>query len=182
MSIWEIIAVGLGLSMDAAAVALCNSLAHRETPAARRLALPVSFGLFQGVMPVLGYFLGSLFSGFVSRYAGAITLVILAFIGANMIRCAREDQCGGRPAELTLGSLLLQSVATSVDAFAVGVSFFAMGVNVGLAAPIIALTTFCCSLFALLLGKRLGERFGKNAEIAGGVVLILIGVKSALGL
>lgn len=182
MPIWEIIAVGLGLSMDAAAVALCNSMACRETSAARRLALPVSFGLFQGVMPVLGYFLGSLFSGFISRCSGVITLVILVFIGANMIRGAHEEKCGERPARLTLGGLLLQSVATSIDAFAVGVGFFAMGVNVGLAAPIIALTTFCCSLFALLLGKRLGERFGKNAEIAGGVVLILIGVKSALGL
>lgn len=182
MSIWEIIAVGLGLSMDAAAVALCNSMAYRNTHKAWRFALPASFGLFQGLMPVLGYFLGSLFSGFVSRYAGVVTLVILAFIGGNMIKGAFESQCDECSSVLTLKSLFLQSVATSIDAFAVGVSFYAMRVNLVLASPVIAATTFCCSLFAMLLGRKLGDKFGKNAEIAGGVVLILIGIKSVLGI
>jgi putative Mn2+ efflux pump MntP len=174
--------VGLGLSMDAAAVALCSSMAYRETPRALRLALPLSFGFFQGLMPVLGFFLGGLFSDFLSRYSGAVTLVILVFIGANMIKGAQEDKCGKCADKLTLRSLLLQSIATSIDAFAVGVSFFAMAVNLALAAPVIAVTTFCCSLLAMLLGRRLGDRFGKNAEIAGGVVLILIGIKAVLGI
>jgi putative Mn2+ efflux pump MntP len=182
MTIWEIIAVGLGLSMDAACVALCSAMANRQPPKAFRLALPLSFGVFQGLMPDLGFFLGSLFSGFVSRYAGIVTLIILAFIGGNMIKGAFEFKCDVNAARLTVRSLLLQSLATSIDAFAVGVSFFAMGVNLVLASPVIAATTFCCSLFAMLLGRRLGDRFGKNAEIAGGVVLILIGIKAILGL
>jgi len=182
MSIWEIVAVGLGLSMDAAAVALCNSMARRETSKVWRWAMPFSFGLFQGLMPVLGFFLGSLFSGFVSRYAGIVTLVILAFVGGNMIKGAFESECDANASALTLKSLLLQSLATSIDAFAVGVSFFAMNVSLALASPVIAVTTFCCSLFAMLLGRRLGEKFGRNAAIAGGVVLILIGIKAVLGI
>ncbi len=181
MSIWEIVAIGLGLSMDAAAVTLCDAMGYRDMPPAMRASLPVAFGLFQGVMPLLGYFLGSLFSDFISRYAGITTLVILAFIGANMIKGAFEQKCDSSQ-KFTFLTLLLQSIATSIDAFAVGVSFYAMGANIAFAAPIIALTTFCCSLVALAFGKRLGESFGQKAQIAGGVVLILIGIKSALGI
>jgi len=182
MQLWEILAIGLSLSMDATAVTLCNSMACPNTGRAMLFAMPFSFGVFQGIMPILGYLAGSVFSEFITRYAGIIALVILGFIGANMIKGAFESDPKKRSDRLTLWPLMLQSLATSIDAFAVGVSFVALNANVWTAAPVIALTTFFCSLAALLLGKKLGERFGKRAELAGGVVLILIGIKSALGI
>lgn len=112
-----------------------------------------------------------------------MTLAILGVIGMGMIRegvrCSGgSGDCAGR--ELTLKILLVQAVATSIDAFAVGVSFCAGGADILLAAPLIALTTFACSLLALLVGKRFGEMLGHRAEVFGGIILILIGVKAIL--
>ena len=177
---WDILLIGAGLSMDAAAVSVSNALAYPCMGRGRRLAIPAAFGLFQGLMPVLGFFAGSLFADLISRYAGIVTLVILAGIGLNMIREGLdrdpEQPCGEK--ELTCWALLAQAVATSIDAFAVGVSFCAGGANIFFAAPVIAVTTFCCSALALAAGSRFGAALGHRAEVFGGAVLILIGIKA----
>ena len=177
---WDILLIGAGLSMDAAAVSVSNALAYPCMGRGRRLAIPAAFGLFQGLMPVLGFFAGSLFADLISRYAGIVTLVILAGIGLNMIREGLdrdpEQPCGEK--ELTCWALLAQAVATSIDAFAVGVSFCAGGANIFFAAPVIAVTTFCCSALALAAGSRFGAALGHRAEVLGGAVLILIGIKA----
>lgn len=183
MSLWDILLIGLGLSMDAVAVSISNALAYPGLSRSRQLAIPAAFGLFQGVMPVLGFFAGSFFASLINRYAGIVTLAILGVIGMGMsregVRCSGgSGDCAGR--ELTLKILLVQAVATSIDAFAVGVSFCAGGADILLAAPLIALTTFACSLLALLVGKRFGEMLGHRAEVFGGIILILIGVKAIL--
>ena len=180
IGLWDVLLIGIGLSMDAVAVTVSNTLAYPCLTRARRLAMPVAFGLFQGLMPALGFFAGSFFADLINRYDGIVTLVILGGIGLNMVReglhSDPEQSCADR--QLTLRMLLAQAVATSIDAFAVGVSFCAGGADIFFAAPLIALTTFLCSLLALAAGRRFGGMLGNRAELLGGAVLILIGVKA----
>ena len=133
---------------------------------------------FQGIMPILGFFLGSLFASFIEKWSGPISLLILGIIGINMIRegLAKDEET--EPKKLTLWILLVQAVATSIDAFAVGVSFAANSANIWQSAPIIAVTTFVLSLIALFVGTKAGEKLGDKAEILGGIILIIIGIKS----
>ena len=193
MTIIEIVILGVALAMDAFAVTVSNVFCYRGASRARLLMLPVAFGVFQGLMPLLGFFLGGLVGNIIEQYAGIVTLVILGLIGGNMIkegisdlreaRAAREaggDVCDLVPdaAALTLKVVLVQAVATSIDAFAVGVSLRAASVNIAEAAIIITLTTFLCCVVALAIGKRFGSMLGERAEIVGGVVLVIIGVKA----
>ncbi|WP_294440683.1 manganese efflux pump MntP family protein [uncultured Slackia sp.] len=193
MTIIEIVILGVALAMDAFAVTVSNVFCYRGASRARLLMLPVAFGIFQGLMPLLGFFLGGLVGNIIEQYAGIVTLVILGLIGGNMIkegisdlreaRVAREaggDVCDLAPdaAALTLKVVLVQAVATSIDAFAVGVSLRAASVNIAEAAIIITLTTFLCCVVALAIGKRFGSMLGERAEIVGGVVLVIIGVKA----
>ncbi|MDD4796634.1 MAG: manganese efflux pump MntP family protein [Eubacteriales bacterium] len=177
MGIAEIILVGLGLSMDAVAVAVSNSMVCSRQKA--RWLMPVFFGLFQGLMPLLGYCAGSLFANIISNYAGVVVCVILVFIGGKMLLEALLHKDDDKKAVvLTLKLILVQALATSIDAFAVGVGFSALGAGIVTAASIIALTTFACSLAAVLVGCKCGDLLGNKAEIFGGVILILIGIKA----
>ena len=185
MGIVEIVLLGLALSMDAFAVTISNSFCYRHEPRRRLFLMPVFFGVFQGLMPVLGYLLGSLAAGLVERFAGIISLLILGYIGASMVREGVKALRGGEEGDeeqqgkhLTVPVLLMQAVATSIDAFAVGISLLAAGANIGLAGGIIALTTFLCCMVALLVGKRFGNLLGDRAQIVGGIVLIAIGIKA----
>lgn len=201
MSIIEIVILGVALAMDAFAVTISNVFCYREASRVRLLMLPIAFGLFQGLMPLLGYFLGGLVGDIIEQYAGIVTLIILGLIGGNMIkegiqelREARETKASGEvdatsvgegdrdsssdAAQLALKVVLIQAVATSIDAFAVGVSLRAASVNIVEAAGIITLTTFLCCLVALVIGKRFGTMLGERAEIVGGIVLVAIGVKA----
>ncbi len=178
MTFIEILLIGIALSMDAFAVCLSSSMIYTNLTPARKLSMPVAFGIFQGIMPILGFFLGSYFANIINRWSGPIALVILAGIGINMIREAISDDEETCKKQLTFKVLMLQAIATSIDAFAVGVSFAASGARIFVAAPIIAVTTFILSLIAQFIGNRLGEKLGEHAEILGGVILIIIGIKS----
>ena len=179
MNFVEILLIGVGLSMDAVAVSLSDSFCYQGQARRRLWMLPIAFGFFQGMMPVLGYFGGSLFASLIDRYAGIVTLIILGVIGGGMIRDAltEEAECTvGK--QLTAKVLLAQAVATSIDAFAVGVSFCANGTNIAFSAPVIAGTTLLLSGIAVLLGGKIGPLFGKKAQIFGGLILIVIGIKA----
>lgn len=178
MSIYEIVLIGIALSMDAFAVCIADSMVYTNTAGYRKLSMPVAFGLFQGLMPVAGFYLGSLFSSFIDRWSGVISLIILGIIGINMIREGLSEEEEQQTNELTVTALLVQAVATSIDAFAVGVSFAASGADIWLSAPIIAVTTFILSLAAVLIGVKAGEKLGHRAEILGGIILIVIGIKA----
>ncbi|MDR0350757.1 MAG: manganese efflux pump MntP family protein [Coriobacteriales bacterium] len=213
MATLEILIVGLALSMDACAVTMANACAYPDSSFARRFVMPLVFGFFQGLMPVLGYLIGSVAASLIDRYAGPIAFVLLAFIGIRMIvggsralltarrtgaTCPAPSApaaadgasvpgdaqnaagAGAAPAarRLSGGALLVQGLATSVDALIVGVGFLALGANIAVAAPLIALTTFVCCLVALFLGRRFGALLGDKAEIIGGIVLVLIGIKA----
>lgn len=228
MSVFELILLGVALAMDAFAVTISNTFCYKGAARWRFFMLPVAFGIFQGLMPLLGYFLGGLVGEFIEAYAGIVTLIILGLIGGNMIKegvealregKSDEDRCdtcgcqagsadvaaasvgegeqgeaaqylGAQPgdalagataasaAALTLGVIFMQGIATSIDAFAVGVSLRAESVDVMLAAAIITLTTFACCLVALAVGKRFGNLLGDRAQIVGGAVLVFIGLKA----
>lgn len=189
MGIVEILVLGVALSADAFAVTISNTFVYPGEAKARLALMPVLFGLFQGLMPLLGYFVGGLAAEVIEEYSGIITLIILGFIGGNMVRegvCALlglggdADVPGNGPAvkRLTVATLLVQAIATAIDAFAVGVSLRAQAVAIVPAATIIALTTAACCVIALLIGRKLGEVLGDRAEVAGGIVLIIIGLKA----
>ena len=182
MSVFEIVILGLALAMDAFAVTISNSFAYPKISRARRLSMPLAFGFFQFLMPVVGFVLGQLVSEFITQYAGFITFVILGFIGGKMIWDAFHEEEGEEASgqTLTVPVLLFQAVATSIDALAVGVSFAALEVNVLTSSGIIGITTALTCAVALIIGKRFGNALGEKATIIGGVVLILIGLKSLL--
>jgi putative Mn2+ efflux pump MntP len=187
MGIFEILLVGLALSMDAFAVTIANVFCFPDVARRRLLLMPLLFGVFQGIMPLLGYFAGSFAAPLIDAYAGIVSFLILGFIGGKMIRdgvialrAAKSEGiiCKRDVATMEFHMLLLQSVATSIDAFVVGVSFLAAGADIALAAPLVALTTAGCCLGALFLGKRFGVLLGDRAQILGGAVLVLIGIKA----
>lgn len=181
MSIFDLLLIGLGLSMDAAAVSIANVLGRPGMGRGQQLRMAGAFGLFQGFMPLLGFFAGSFFADFISRYAGIVTLLVLGLIGGSMLReglCRKEESADGAP--LTFRLLMVQALATSIDAFAVGVSFCAVGADIFYAAPIIAVTTFVCSLAAAALGKQFGPLLGDRAQLAGGIILLAIGIKAVI--
>ena len=176
--------LGVALAMDAMAVTLSNTLCEPDMPMFKRLAMPVMFAVFQAGMPVAGFFGGRLIASYIEAYAGIVSLVILAFVGGKMIwEAVRElrdpEVCS--PSKLTYGTIALESVATSIDAFIVGVSLAASNANIAVYGSMIGVTTLLCCLVVLWVGRRLGEHFGAHAQIAGGVVLILIGLKAFLG-
>ena len=182
MSIWEIIMIGIGLSMDAAAVSMTNGMVYPKTCRTKILSMPLFFGGFQALMPLLGYFASGVFADFLSRYSGIIVLIILGVIGGKMVydglHPRKEEETG---CSLTYRMLLIQAVATSIDAFAVGVGFSAMQVNIVQAVSIIGGTTLVCSFIAIAIGKKLGNMLGKKAQILGGLILIIIGIKGMFG-
>ncbi len=183
MNFLEIVLIGVGLSMDAFAVTITNVLGHRLTTKGK-LSMPIAFGFFQFLMPVLGYFGGNLFASFIESYAPIVTFVVLGYIGGNMIKEAFRDMKNPEDNPLdvdekfTFKILIMQAIATSIDAFAVGVSFAAQQVNIWSSSFIILCTTFILCLVALYLGKKFGELLGERAQIVGGLILIIIGIKA----
>lgn len=178
----EIILIGAALSADAMSVTICNVLANPNLPRSRVIAMPVLFGLFQGIMPLAGYFAGSLAASVIEAYAGIITLIILGVIGGKMVWDGlHEDEAADEEAardHIGYTVLLAQAVATSIDAFAVGVSFAATGENIWADAGIIALCTFLLCLVMPSVGRRFGAVLGARAQVVGGIILIAIGVKA----
>ena len=192
-----IVIIGLALSVDAFAVTVSNSCAYPDATKGQRLAMPIIFGAFQGLMPLIGFYAGTLASSFIDTYAGFVALIILGVIGGRMIYSgskalltARKRAADGddpnvcpptdqdNPHKLSIPILLFQGIASSIDALICGVSFLSLGADIFIAAPLVALITFLCCLAALFLGRYVGLLFGDKAGIVGGVVLILIGIKA----
>ena len=180
----EALVLGVALAMDAMAVTLSNSLCEPDMPRSKKLAMPIAFALFQMGMPIAGYFGGTLVAPLIEAYAGIVSFVILAFVGGKMVwEAVRElhepESCPA--SRLTWPTIFMEAVATSIDAFVVGVSFAAGGKDIVLYGGAIGVTTLLCCLAVLVVGRRLGAHFGPRATIAGGAVLIIIGLKALIG-
>ena len=172
----------LGLSMDACAVSISNGMCYGNIHKKQIITTAAAFGFFQAFMPVLGFFIGSTFSNAISFLDHWIALVLLCFIGGKMVvEAVRElkypEVCITGAKTLTPKLLLLQAVATSIDALAVGIGFAVMKVDVISAALYIGIITFINSIIGSHLGKKFGQLFKQKAEILGGVILIGIGIK-----
>lgn len=176
MGLAEIIIISLGLSADAFAVALGNGLCGAMKPP-RNVFNALVFGLFQGVMPVLGYLLGQSFSEYVTAYDHVIALLLLGFIGIKMLKETASEESETTPMPINCGTVIVQGFATSIDAMAVGISLSATGNTIFVPSAVIAFITFVCSLVGIILGKKCGTSLGKTAKVAGGILLLLIGLK-----
>lgn len=178
MSLLQIFLIGVSLSMDAFAVALAKGACMRKLDIRQCLLIAFFFGAFQALMPTVGWLIGSQFRLFIEAFDHWVAFVLLAIIGGMMIRESfekeeEEDVC----TILTIKELFVLAVATSIDALAVGVVFAIEKVEILLPAALIGATTFALSLLGSLLGNRAGEKFRNKAQLAGGVVLVLIGAK-----
>ena len=181
MSIWEIILVGVGLSMDAAAVSISNTLCLRKIKVRDVLMMCIAFGVFQCLMPIIGYFGASLFKDYIMVYDHWIALLLLLFIGGKMVyetlrHSGEADACEVN-FRLTIKLVAVQAIATSIDALAVGISFALLEVDIVLAIVIIGITTFVLSFLAVFIGHFMGGLLEKYAGILGGIILLLIGIK-----
>ena len=177
MGLLELFILAVGLSMDAFAVAICKGLAMGKPRLSSSLIVGLWFGVFQALMPLLGYFLGVQFSSRIQVFDHWLAFFLLAAIGGNMIREARGEDEEEQNSSLAFGTMLMLAIATSIDALASGVALAAVGADIIYAITFIGLTTFVLSAVAVMAGSKLGEKFRSKAEIAGGVILILIAVK-----
>ena len=181
MSIWEILLLGVGLSMDAFAVSICKGLSVKKVKWQHLLCVGAYFGIFQALMPTIGYFLGSTFEQYITAFDHWVAFVLLAAIGANMIKESFSKEESETNSSFAFKTMLLMALATSIDALAVGITFALLpDVNVPLAVCLIGVTTFVCSAAGLKVGNLFGLRYKAKAELAGGIILILIGLKILL--
>ena len=187
MSFVEVFLIGIGLSMDAFSVSICKGLTTKQFSWKMALTCGLWFGFFQALMPVIGYFLGAQFQEYIEAYDHWIAFGLLFLIGANMIREAlmgkdSDDtviEMEERPKQ-SIKTMLLLAIATSIDALAVGISFACIQVRLWSSVLIIGLTTFAFSVLGVSIGNVFGSKFEKSAEIIGGMILILIGLKILL--
>ena len=182
MGIIELFILAVGLSMDAFAVSVCKGLAMKQAPIKAQLVCGAWFGGFQALMPLIGYYLGTLFIDAISAIDHWIAFGLLVLIGVNMLREAlSKDEEETPDADLSVKTMFIMAVATSIDALAVGISLAMAGVsNIYLAVLLIGLTTFVLSAVGVKVGSIFGSRYEKKAEVVGGIILILLGFKILL--
>lgn len=189
MGFWELFLLAVGVSMDAFAVAICKGLAMKRATIGGMATVGGWFGGFQALMPLLGFYLGTLFAGAIEAVDHWVAFGLLGIIGFNMLKEAFNRSCGlddcgcedEHNADLSAKTMFVMAVATSIDALAVGISLAMAGdVNIWLSVALIGLTTFSFSAAGVKIGSIFGAAFEKKAQLAGGLILILIGVKILL--
>ena len=186
MGIFELLLLAVGVSMDAFAVSICKGLAMKRATVRGCMTCGVWFGGFQALMPTIGFFLGALFAEAIQAIDHWVAFVLLAVIGINMLKEVFEQEeccccCEEQNADLSVKTMFVMAVATSIDALAVGISLAMAGnVNIWTAALFIGLCTFSFSAAGVKIGNVFGARFEKKAQLAGGVILILIGLRILL--
>ena len=184
MGIVELLLLAVGLSMDAFAVSICKGLSMKKATLKEGAICGIWFGGFQALMPLIGFLLGSLFAQAIEAIDHWIALALLVFIGINMLKEALEkgDSCSVQDADLSFKTMLMMAIATSIDALAVGISL-AMVLKTGqifLAVLLIGIMTCGLSALGVKIGSVFGCKFEKKAQIAGGVILVLLGAKILL--
>lgn len=180
MEFWEILVLGIGLSMDAFAVSVCKGLAMRRADLKTSLVCGAWFGAFQALMPFIGYFLGRMFADAIAAVDHWVAFFLLALVGGNMIKEALSGEGENATPDLSVKAMLPLAVATSVDALAVGISLAMTEAPIWTSITVIGITTFMLSAVGVTIGGIFGNKFEKKAEIFGGVVLILLGCKILL--
>lgn len=179
MGFVELFLIAVGLSMDAFAVSVCKGLSVQRLEKKHMAAVGLYFGGFQFLMPVIGYLLGSRFESLITSVDHWVAFVLLLIIGGNMIK-ESFSEAEKLNDDFGVKTMTLMAVATSIDALAVGITFAFLQVRIVPAAALIGVTTFCLSALGIYIGNRFGVRYKSRAELAGGIILILIGTKILL--
>ena len=179
MSIFDLFILAVGLSMDAFAVSVCKGLSLGKIKPKHMCIAGAWFGGFQALMPLIGYFLGSFFAEMIEKYDHWVAFVLLAFIGGNMIKesFGKDEKVDS---SMDVKSMLLLAIATSIDALAVGVTFAFLQVQIVPAVSFIGVITFIFSAVGVKIGSLFGTKYKSKAELFGGIVLVLIGIKILL--
>lgn len=178
MGFFELFTIAVALAMDAFAVSICKGLSTDKLKLRHYFLIGLWFGGFQAAMPALGYLLGSTFESYITAIDHWIAFILLALIGANMIREAIGGDDESVAPSFAIAAMLPLAVATSIDALAVGITFALLpDVNIFIAVGLIGVTTFLISAAGLHIGNIFGAKFKKPAEIVGGAILILMGIK-----
>ncbi len=183
MGFFELLLLAVSLSMDAFAVSVCKGLSMPKASLKAGLLCGGWFGAFQALMPLIGFFLGSLFAKSIEAVDHWVAFALLVLIGGNMLREAfeKEEDCGCAQADLSVKTMFLMALATSIDALAVGISLaMTGGVDIFLAVALIGAVTFALSAVGVKIGSLFGSRFEKKAQVFGGVMLVLLGTKILL--
>lgn len=184
MGIVELLLIGIGLSMDAFAVSICKGLnMKKKVNKVHCAVIALFFGGFQALMPLVGWALGKQFESYITSIDHWIAFVLLVLIGGNMVRESFEKEEGEvcpQEEKLNIKELFLLAIATSIDALAVGITFAFLKVDIISAISIIGVTTFIISIIGVFIGNIFGSKYKDKAELAGGIILILIGAKILL--
>lgn len=182
MGFVELFLIGVGLSMDAFAVSICKGLGMKRLNMGQALVIGLFFGGFQALMPLIGYYIGSQFAELITKYSHWVAFILLALIGVNMIRESFSKEKEEASASFSFKTMLPMAIATSIDALAVGVALSLSLGDASIYPPvlIIGFTTFVISAAGVKIGNVFGDKFESKAEFAGGVILILVGLKLLL--
>ncbi len=177
MSLIELFLIAVGLSMDAFAVSICKGLSMQKMNGKNAFIIGLYFGGFQALMPLLGYLLGSRFQNTITAYDHWIAFLLLALIGGSMIKesFGKQEEC--LDPSVTFSDMVILAVATSIDALAVGVTFAFLKVQIAYAVSFIGIITFALSIVGVKVGTIFGMKYKSKAELAGGLILILMGLK-----
>ncbi len=173
----EIFLISLGLAMDSFAVAICKGLSMKKMNYKKALIIGMYFGVFQAVMPLIGYFLGDTFDHEVTSIDHWIIFVLLSLIGGNMVIEAFSKEEEKSNDKTDFKTMIVLAIATSIDALAIGITFAFLKVNVPLSVCLIGITAFLLSFIGVKIGNVFGDKYEKKATLAGGIILILIGIK-----
>lgn len=177
MSLIVIIFIGISLAMDASAVSICKGLAMKKINYFKAVVIGLYFGIFQALMPLIGFFLGSKCERFITNIDHWIAFILLFIIGINMIREALQKDEEKSNDSVSFKTMFPLAIATSIDAFAVGITFALLDANIFVSALIIGIVTFVLSFIGVIIGNAFGIKYKSKAEIFGGIVLIIIGLK-----
>ena len=177
MSLLVLIGTAIGLSMDAFAVAICKGVAIKKVSIKDCIIVGAWFGGFQALMPLVGYMLGAQFKNQIEAYDHWIAFILLSIIGINMIKEAISKDEAEADASLSPRKMVVLAIATSIDALAIGVTFAVLNVNIWLAIALIGICTFLLSAIGVKIGNVFGEKYKSKAELAGGIILIALGIK-----
>lgn len=180
MGIIELIVLSIGLAMDAFAVSICKGLSMPRMKWKNAIIIGLYFGYFQALMPALGYLLGVNFQDRISNIDHWVAFILLAVIGINMIKEAISKDNDVHNDSIKFKDMIILSIATSIDALAVGITFAFLNVNLILAISLIGIITFIISVLGVKVGNIFGDKYEKKAEFAGGIILILLGIKILL--
>lgn len=177
MNFIEILVLSLGLAMDATAVSMTDGLINRKIKISKTLLIGFVFGFFQAMMPLLGFLFGNLFAELIESLDHWIALLLLGYLGGKMLYEGLKKETEEEVKELNIKTLLVQGVATSIDAFAVGISFATLHVNIVLAVCSIGIITMVLSIIGVWIGKKFGDLLNNKATILGGLILVGMGIK-----